>query len=126
MTTRAAACVREIVAERSSWTGSAADILQAGAGHSSTDWPKNPRALVGRLRRTQTFLRGLGIEIAFNRCNSAKYRQHRQHRPRTLPPCHDNVHRNQPVRSVTNLSRSIVCAPDADDADGADAKAVSL
>lgn len=39
----------------------AADILQAGAGL------KNPRALVGRLRRTQTFLRGLGIEIAFSR-----------------------------------------------------------
>jgi hypothetical protein len=67
MTTRAAACVREIVAERSSWTGSAADLLQAGAGHSSTDWPKNPRALAGRLRRTQTFLRGLGIEITFSR-----------------------------------------------------------
>jgi hypothetical protein len=67
MTTRAAACVREIVAERSSWTGSAADLLQAGAGHSSTDWPKNPRALAGRLRRTQTFLRALGIEITFSR-----------------------------------------------------------
>lgn len=67
MTTRAAACVREIVAERSSWTGSAADLLQAGAGHSSTDWPKNPRALAGRLRRTQTFLRGLDIEITFSR-----------------------------------------------------------
>jgi hypothetical protein len=67
MTTRAAACVREIVAERNSWTGSAADLLQAGAGHSSTDWPKNPRALAGRLRRAQTFLRALGIEITFSR-----------------------------------------------------------
>ncbi|HYJ44015.1 MAG TPA: hypothetical protein VEW06_06125, partial [Xanthobacteraceae bacterium] len=26
------------------------------------DWPRNPRALAGRLRRAQTFLRMLGIE----------------------------------------------------------------
>jgi hypothetical protein len=31
------------------------------------DWPKNPRALAGRLRRSQAFLRTLGIEIAFKR-----------------------------------------------------------
>ena len=69
-----AACVREIMAERSSWTGSAADLLRAGADRSrdgisraSTGWPKNPRALAGRLRRAQTFLRALGIEIAFSR-----------------------------------------------------------
>ena len=30
-------------------------------------WPKSPRALAGRLRRAQTFLRTLGIEIAFGR-----------------------------------------------------------
>ena len=68
-----AACVREIMAERSSWTGSAADLLRAGADRSSdgisraTGWPKNPRALAGRLRRAQTFLRALGIDIAFSR-----------------------------------------------------------
>src|SRR5439155_5936714 len=69
-----AACVREIMAERSSWIGSAADLLRAGADHSSAgisrhrmDWPKNPRALAGRLRRAQTFLRALGIDIAFSR-----------------------------------------------------------
>ena len=28
---------------------------------------KNPRALAGRLRRAQTFLRSLGIEILFSR-----------------------------------------------------------
>src|SRR5262249_31058936 len=66
--------VREIVAERSSWTGSATDLLRAGAGRSidgtprdCTGWPKNPRALAGRLRRAQTFLRVLGIDIAFSR-----------------------------------------------------------
>ena len=29
--------------------------------------PKNPRPLVGHLRRAQTFLRALGIDIAFSR-----------------------------------------------------------
>src|SRR5262245_47696272 len=69
-----AAFVREMMADRGSWAGSAADLLRAGADHSrdgigrdSPDWPKNPRALAGRLRRAQTFLRALGIEIAFSR-----------------------------------------------------------
>ena len=30
-------------------------------------WAKNPRALSGRLRRAQTFLRTMGIEITFSR-----------------------------------------------------------
>jgi hypothetical protein len=32
-----------------------------------TGWPKNTCALAGRLRREQTFLRALGIEITFSR-----------------------------------------------------------
>jgi hypothetical protein len=73
-----AARVREIMAERSSWTGSAADLLRASAGRggdgSSTDrtgWPSNPRALAGRLRRVQTPLRAVGIEIGFRREGTA-------------------------------------------------------
>jgi hypothetical protein len=71
-----AACVRELMADRSrcSWAGSAADLLRASADHSRdgigrdrTAWPQNPRALAGRLRRAQTFLRALGIDIAFSR-----------------------------------------------------------
>ncbi len=68
-----AACVREIMAELSSWTGSAADLLRPGASRGSDGisrgsrgWPKNPRTLAGRLRRAQT-LRALGIEITFTR-----------------------------------------------------------
>jgi hypothetical protein len=66
--------VREIMADRGAWTGSASDLLRAGAnrfgdsfsnGH--TDWPKNPRALAGRLRRAQTSLRTVGIEMTFTR-----------------------------------------------------------
>jgi len=69
-----AACVREFMSERTSWTGSAADLLRVSVERSSdriprdgTGWPKNPRALAGHLRRAQTFLRALGIEIAFSR-----------------------------------------------------------
>jgi len=61
----AAALVREMMADRAQWTGSASDLLQVGANRSG--WPKNPRALAGRLRRAQTFLRTLGIEIVFGR-----------------------------------------------------------
>ena len=69
-----AACVREFMSERPSWTGSAADLLRVSVERSSdripkddTGWAKNPRALAGHLRRAQTFLRALGIDIAFSR-----------------------------------------------------------
>ena len=63
-----AGCVRAIMAERSIWNGSASDLLRAGTAlHENADWPKTPRALAGRLRRAQTFLRTLGIEITFSR-----------------------------------------------------------
>jgi hypothetical protein len=67
-----AAWVRELMSERNSWTGSAADLLKISLERSSqtgdnTHWPKNPRALAGHLRRAQPFLRALGIEIAFSR-----------------------------------------------------------
>jgi hypothetical protein len=81
-----AACVRELMAERSSWTGSAADLLRAGANRSRDDvtvgnpsWPKNPRALAGRLRRAQSFLRALGITISFSREGRAGSRIIRMH-----------------------------------------------
>ena len=60
-----AALVREIMAERVQWMGSASDLLQLGTNRPG--WPKSPRALAGRLRRAQTFLRTVGIEIAFGR-----------------------------------------------------------
>jgi hypothetical protein len=69
-----AVLVREIMADRAQWTGSASDLLQAGinvAGKAMvanrSGWLKSPRALAGRLRRAQTFLRTLGIEISFGR-----------------------------------------------------------
>jgi hypothetical protein len=66
-----ASCVREIVARRKSWMGTAAELLSlvgcSGARLSWRSWPKNPRAVAGRLRRAQTPLRSLGIEIVFSR-----------------------------------------------------------
>ena len=66
--------MREIMADRAQWSGSASDLLQAGinvAGNpmvgNRSGWPKNPRVLAGRLRRAQTSLRALGIEILFSR-----------------------------------------------------------
>jgi hypothetical protein len=41
--------------------------LPSGTRWNRAGWPKNPRALAGRLRRAQTFLRTLGIEIVFGR-----------------------------------------------------------
>jgi hypothetical protein len=87
-----AACVRELMTERTSWTGTAADLLrvsieritQTGSGAAL---PRNPRALAGHLRRAQTFLRALGIDVIFIREGRAgsrviritgKHRQHRQ------------------------------------------------
>jgi hypothetical protein len=63
--------IRAIMAKRTIWTGSASDLLvlcsqDAREGISSgSGWAKNPRAIAGRLRRAQTFLRNLGIEITF-------------------------------------------------------------
>ena len=54
-------------------TKTASDLLRArvAAGEDVPDktagWPRNPRGLAGRLRRCQTFLRTVGIDIAFTR-----------------------------------------------------------
>jgi hypothetical protein len=65
-----AACVRTLMAERDSWAGTASDLLRVAsalAGTKVSNWPQNPGALAGRLRRAQTFLRILGIEVSFTR-----------------------------------------------------------
>jgi hypothetical protein len=69
-----AACVRDMMAHRQVWSGTASDFLRAAdkVQHEEVsirrpDWPRTPRALAGRLRRAQTSLRALGIELAFHR-----------------------------------------------------------
>jgi hypothetical protein len=62
------------MAARPSWSGNASELLRV-VGYLSRDeaprkgvgWPKSPRALAGRLRRAQTPLRALGIEMSFVR-----------------------------------------------------------
>jgi hypothetical protein len=67
-----ATCVRRIMAKQTRWVGTASDLHVASLGGDHlagriADWPRNPRALAGRLRRSQAFLRTLGIEITFQR-----------------------------------------------------------
>ena len=68
-----ATCLRTIMADRTTWMGSASDLMRLYAQSARDDvsmggaWTKNPRALAGRLRRAQTILRSLGIEITFSR-----------------------------------------------------------
>jgi hypothetical protein len=65
-----AARIRELMAKRTLWAGSASDLLRTAATDPSSaglGWPKSPRALAGRLRRAQAPLRVLGIEISFGR-----------------------------------------------------------
>jgi len=136
-----AACVREIMANRSTWTGSASDLLRMGADladHSISrggpGWPNNPRALAGRLRRAQTFLRTLGIEMTFGRAGRAGTRTITIHTGRentvsTVSIVGDNDHdpgsrqpSPRPVGALRDNSHRTEIAA-ADDADGADAKA---
>jgi hypothetical protein len=88
-----AACVREIMADRGTWTGTASDLLRAAsafAGEGPASWrncARNPRALAGRLRRAQTFLRALGIEMVFSREGRAGNRMIRISAARENPRC---------------------------------------
>jgi hypothetical protein len=69
-----AARIRDIMTERTMWSGNASELLRVSAHRSKDEaswpdigWPKSPRALAGRLRRAQTPLRALGIEMNFSR-----------------------------------------------------------
>jgi hypothetical protein len=75
-----ATAVRAIMATRTVWTGTASDLLGALAEvvgerfAKSKTWPDGPRALAGRLRRSATSLRKIGIEIGFGREGQARTR----------------------------------------------------
>jgi hypothetical protein len=75
-----AAAVRTLIKTRPEWTGTASQLLPALAKligeqeHKSIAWPDSPRALSGRLRRAATFLRKIGIEIAFAKKGSRMIR----------------------------------------------------
>jgi hypothetical protein len=75
-----AAAVRAVMAMRTEWTGTASDLLGALAevagerAAKSKAWPDSPRALAGRLRRAATYLRKIGIEVAFRKEGRARAR----------------------------------------------------
>jgi hypothetical protein len=135
-----AAWVRQIMANRSTWMGSASDLLRAGAlagpglPSGAAAWPKSPRELAGRLRRAQPFLRGLGIHIAFGREGRAGIRVIRirtkpENTVSTVSIVRNNDHdprSSQPPPGPVGAARDDSHRPGstaADDADGADAKA---
>jgi hypothetical protein len=65
--------VRELVDQRTVWTGTCAELLGelssllSDAAVRPKGWPDNPRKLSGRLRRAAGPLRTMGIEIEFSR-----------------------------------------------------------
>jgi hypothetical protein len=75
-----AATMCAIMAGRTEWTGTASELLGVlgeavgEAQRKAKTWPDSPRALAGRLRRAATFLRKVGIEIAFRREGRARSR----------------------------------------------------
>src|SRR5262249_14782046 len=138
-----AARIRQIMANRSTWTGNASDLLRAGADLSDPGlpsgapaWPKNPRALAGRLRRAQPFFRVLGIHVAFSREGRTGNRLIRIHTTaentvgtvRTVSIVRHNDHDpelSQPPPGRIGAARDDSHRPAvaaADDADGADGK----
>jgi hypothetical protein len=72
--------VRALMTRQTIWTGTASDLLEVLgrlAGESVTKsktWPKGPGALSGRVRRTATFLRKVGIEVGSERKGRARTR----------------------------------------------------
>ena len=88
-----AARIRDIMAERTMWSGNASDLLRVAypskddASQTGVGWPKSPRALAGRLRRVQTPLRALGIEMTFGREGRAGTRIIRLRASRAKPIC---------------------------------------
>jgi hypothetical protein len=110
-----------MMANRTMWTGSASDLLSLCAESARNEistggaWAKNPRALSGRLRRAQTFLRMMGIEITFSREGRSGTRM-----IRVSTNGEDTVSN---VSTVSVLDQTIrpMLARSADDADGTDA-----
>src|SRR5262249_23989834 len=101
-------------------------LLQAGT--SRPGWPKSPRALAGRLRRAQTFLGTLGIEIAFGREGRLETRTITitavgEAQPGNTLSIVSRVSDNGHVAGLSDQPAGLEQATNCtDDADGADAK----
>lgn len=75
-----AAAVRALMNNRTSWSGTATELLAALANAAgeriakSKTWPGDARALANRLRRVATFLRQVGIAVEFARVGRERTR----------------------------------------------------
>jgi hypothetical protein len=124
-----AARVREIMTNRVTWTGTASELLRMGSGSvllsGNASWPKSPRELAGGLRRAQTSLRALGIEVYFGRegrvgTRVIRFRKALQNTVSTVSIVGDNeADSTEPLPGPNGQLEH----PPADAADGADAKA---
>jgi hypothetical protein len=101
-----ATAVRSLMADRSTWTGTAKELLPklvaiAGepAAKTTKNWPGTPRALSGRLRRVAPSLRRAGISIVFEERQAkgrpititAERRGNRPSSPSSLSPAQVNA-----------------------------------
>jgi hypothetical protein len=73
-----ASALQRLMVSRSSWTGTATElsaIIKAGEQSGSEQLlAESPRSLAGRLRRTATFLREIGIDVTFARSGRTRSR----------------------------------------------------
>ena len=108
-----ATAVRAFIAMRVAWTGTASDLLTALSkdvgerGTKSKTWPNKPNVLSGRLRRSATFLRKIGIEVVFVKEG--------HDRTRTITISDDSTPESQGARPSTPSASS---APGAKPANG--------
>ncbi len=120
-----AVAVRELMASlakasETKWNGTASDLLGLLTDlvteriAKSDDWPRNGRALSGRLRRAASFLRRVGIDVVFRQEGHAK--------TRLITIIGSTPPASEDLKVGKFASAPSAFAPDADGADGADAK----
>lgn len=83
--------IRSMMTARTEWTGTASELLgtldeEVGEKvRKAKTWPSSANALSGRMRRAATFLRKVGIDIAFERKGRARTRIIRiSHKPENM------------------------------------------
>jgi hypothetical protein len=112
---RVASAVRELMASRNEWTGTATELLKMLTGGlddqiaKPKDWPQSPRALSGSIRRLAPALRKIGVDVTFPRGKDRK-------RTRTIViknPYHMGPEASQTYASAVGLERKFASAPSA-------------
>lgn len=67
-----AAAIVELMATRLQWSGTAADLYAKLPRPEQSAWPKSPKSLGGALKRVAPALRGQGLDISWERTNTAR------------------------------------------------------